>query len=174
MKKYIEKYAVAWQHRNPGENLTKYTLVSEAAYPAFEKCLQSSRSTVVSGWKQSGLFPWCPENVNMRKLEPSKIYENDPGDVSSTAQSTPAAAAHDDLGATRMDNMSGLEVMRSNSDMMPGDMTLGAGDDNDILGSGGDLIGCDMMGRETYTPGVQLTMSAVTSPAKKAKYSNGK
>ena len=40
---------------------------------------------------------------------------------------------------------------------------MGAGDD--MLGSRGDMMSCDMMTRvTTYTPGVQLTMSTPLSP----------
>ena len=40
---------------------------------------------------------------------------------------------------------------------------MGAGDD--MLGSGGDMMSCDMINRvTTYTPGVQLTMSTPLSP----------
>ena len=76
-KKVIQRYAATWQHSHPGDSLTKYTLVSHAAYPAMEKCFQNSRSTVVSGWRKSGLFPWQPNNVDFQKLIPSKIYAND-------------------------------------------------------------------------------------------------
>ena len=76
-KKYVQKYAAAWQHSHPGDSLTKYTLVSQAAYQAMEKCLQNSKSSVVSGWRKSGLFPWQPNNVDFQKLLPSKIYGND-------------------------------------------------------------------------------------------------
>ena len=34
----------------------------------------------MSGWKQSGLFPWEPNNVDFTKLEPSKIYSKDETD----------------------------------------------------------------------------------------------
>ena len=140
MKKYIEKYAVAWQHKNPGQNLTKYTLVSEAAHPAFEKCLTSSRSTVISGWKQSGIYPWCPENVNMKKLNPSKIYETAPSDVSPAAQSTPAVAAPDDnLGGRMMNDwvdnsgagMVSRQDMMRGLEMGPGDMNMGERNQDD-------------------------------------------
>ena len=85
MKKYIQKYAVAWQHSHPGESLTKYTLVSEAAYPALEKCLQSPRSTVMSGFKKGGIFPWCPSNVDLSKLKSSQIYKKDGREIGQSA-----------------------------------------------------------------------------------------
>ena len=60
--------------------------------------------------------------------------------------------------------VSAQEVIKSNSDrvMVAGDMRMGAGD---VLGSGGDMMSCDMIDRvTTYTPGVQLTMSTPLSP----------
>ena len=61
--------------------------------------------------------------------------------------------------------MSAHEVIRSNSDRI-----MGAGD---VLGSGGDMVSCDMMDIVTTYPPDHVH-STVISPAKKDKYFIGK
>ena len=79
-KIYVFQIIRVWQSRNPGESLSKYLVILEAGYPALEKTF-SDPEIVRSGFRQAGLFPWNPEAIDTRKLEPSKVFEEAPDPV---------------------------------------------------------------------------------------------
>ena len=58
--------------------------------------MKSPVSTIISGWKRSGIHPWVPSNVDMKKLNPSKIFQSDSDDMRGAGQSAPATVAAND------------------------------------------------------------------------------
>ena len=73
---YLFQIIRVWQGRNPGDTLSKYLVILEAGYPALEMVF-SDPDLVKSGFRQSGLFPWNPSAIDTRKLEPSKVSDED-------------------------------------------------------------------------------------------------
>ena len=64
-----------WHSNNPGGKLTKTTVISEVARPAFESAL-SRRETTIKAFEMSGIFPFNPEAPDKNKLKPGEIFKN--------------------------------------------------------------------------------------------------
>ena len=63
-----------WHSNNPGGKLTKTTVISEVARPAFESAL-SRRETTIKAFEMSGIFPFNPEAPDKNKLKPGEIFK---------------------------------------------------------------------------------------------------
>ena len=63
-----------WHSNNPGGKLTKTTMISEVARPAFESAL-SRRETTIKAFEMSGIFPFNPEAPDKNKLKPGEIFK---------------------------------------------------------------------------------------------------
>ena len=71
-----------WTSNNPGKNLTKFSMISDVARPAFEAAL-SRPETIRKGFQVTGIFPFNPSAANRDKLKAGSIIQS-----SSTSTST--------------------------------------------------------------------------------------
>ena len=94
LKKRLENLCHDWHNNveNSGKQMTKYGFLASVAYEAFERTLKDGE-LVKKGFEVCGLVPWRPGRVNLSKLKPSSIYEED--NVPSRSPNTGA----NDLGA---------------------------------------------------------------------------
>ena len=73
LKAKMQTLSSAWHHDHRGEVLTKYTMMPEVAYPAFEEIF-SNRDLIKTGFRIAGLFPWNPSAVHWEKLRAGSLY----------------------------------------------------------------------------------------------------
>ena len=77
VKKEMQHLSQAWMAENPGETLNKYTMITNAAYPAMEKVC--TPELIRKSWEVSGVLPWNEERPRKNgKFGPSEIFEEAP------------------------------------------------------------------------------------------------
>ena len=77
VKREMQQLSQAWMAEHPGQTLTKYTMITEAAYPAMEKVC--TPELISKSWEVSGVFPWNEERPRRNgKFGPSEIFEEAP------------------------------------------------------------------------------------------------
>ena len=69
----METLSSAWHHQHPGQVLTKYTLMPNVAYQAFEEVF-SNRELLQTGFRIAGIFPWNRMAVHWQKLTAGTLY----------------------------------------------------------------------------------------------------
>ena len=75
VKREMQQLSQAWMAEHPGQTLTKYTMITEAAYPAMEKVC--TPELIRKSWEVSGVFPWNEERPRKNgKFGPSEIFED--------------------------------------------------------------------------------------------------
>ena len=56
-----------------GKKLDQYTMMSDCVYKAFEATFKNPK-VIESAWRKCGIIPWNMNNVDMGKLNPSKMF----------------------------------------------------------------------------------------------------
>ena len=75
VKREMQSLSQAWIAANPGQTLSKYTMITEAAYPAMEKVC--TPELIKKSWVVSGVFPWDEERPRRNgKFGPSEIFKD--------------------------------------------------------------------------------------------------
>ena len=75
VKREMQSLSQAWIAANPGQTLSKYTMITEAAYPAMEKVC--TPELIKKSWEVSGVFPWDEERPRRNgKFGPSEIFKD--------------------------------------------------------------------------------------------------
>ena len=69
----METLSSAWHHQHPGQVLTKYTLMPNVAWQAFEEVF-SNRELLQTGFRIAGIFPWNRMAVHWQKLTAGTLY----------------------------------------------------------------------------------------------------
>ena len=69
----METLSSAWHHQHPGQVLTKYTLMPNVAWQAFEEVF-SNRELLQTGFRIAGIFPWDRMAVHWQKLTAGTLY----------------------------------------------------------------------------------------------------
>ena len=70
-KKRLKNGIHSWNLAHPGQNLDKYKVISEVAFPCLEATFQN-KATIRAGFAKAGLYPWDTDRPDVSKLATGK------------------------------------------------------------------------------------------------------